>query len=63
MPQGGISETVAMAGARDRHLLWNHVLLAITDSKPTTLGHNSSNALGARSAITIGYAAVRRPLQ
>ena len=30
MPQGGISETVAMIGDRDKHLLWSHVLLAVT---------------------------------
>lgn len=32
-PQGGNSETVAVIGDRDKHLLWNHVLLAITHTK------------------------------
>jgi hypothetical protein len=29
MPQGGMSETVALAPGRDRRLLWKHVLIAV----------------------------------
>jgi hypothetical protein len=29
MPQGGMSETAALAPARDQHVLWKHVLTAV----------------------------------
>lgn len=40
MPQHGISETVALAPGRDRHMLWKHILMAVDHigrTQPTNL--------------------------
>ena len=40
MPQGGMSETVAMIDGRDRQLLWNDVLLAIAHTQAPRVTDN-----------------------